>query len=56
MEKNHTSARNATKTSVAETSQQWRFYVLCFYKKQSRKEYTQFTFSFKSHKAEIISE
>ena len=25
MEKNHTSARNATKTSVAETSQQWCF-------------------------------
>ena len=27
MEKNHTSARNATKTSVAETSQQWCFYM-----------------------------
>ena len=27
MEKNHTSARNATKISVAETSQQWCFYM-----------------------------
>ena len=27
LEKNHSSARNAIKTSVAETSQQWCFYM-----------------------------